>query len=219
MADPYAERGEVRAGDEPAPASPFSALIRERGGVALLAAGDLPAPEEARFLALPRHDEGLLPPLARLTPELAVALLPAESPAESERALATLRERRCPLLLVKDGLIAGPPGSEGCAPVPGELVEALLRAAIEDGLAWERDPDFGWEIPLEAPRQPGEADAAAELLCPRLVYAASDRVYEHAELVAATKRRWHETLAPGAPAALAAAVGWPPQPTGTAWKD
>jgi hypothetical protein len=226
MADPYAERGEAQAADRPAAASPFAGLIAELGGRPLLAASEAAAREAAareaddpRFLALPRHDEGLLPPLARLTPELAVALLPAESPAESERALATLRERRCPLLLVKDGLIAGPPGSEGCAPVPGELVEALLRAAIEDGLAWERDPDFGWEIPLEAPRQPGEADAAAELLCPRLVYAASDRVYEHAELVAATKRRWHETLAPGAPAALAAAVGWPPQPTGTAWKD
>jgi hypothetical protein len=213
MADPYAERGEVRAGDEPAPASPFSALIRERGGVALLAAGDLPAPEEARFLALPRHDEGLLPPLARPPAALAAALLYSPAPRDRAAALEALRAEEREVLLVKDGLIAGPPGSEGCAPVTAELLDSLLEA---EGLEWDRDPDFGWELPLPPA---GLGDEAAELLCPRLRYAAGDRVYEYAELVAATKRRWCAALGEGAPAELAAAIGWPPQPTGTAWKD
>ncbi len=67
----------------------------------------------------------------------------------------------------------------------------------------------------------GRRRAEADAFLPRLVYAAADRVYEHAELVEATKRRRHAALeaAGVVDEGLHAAVGWPIEPTGSEWKD
>jgi hypothetical protein len=63
------------------------------------------------------------------------------------------------------------------------------------------------------------AEAAA--LCPRILYAANDRVYEHAELVPLLKRERGELVASieRLDPAIPAATGWPIVPTGERWRE
>jgi hypothetical protein len=231
VADPYAIRRPGPVPDRPATASPFAALIADRGGTAVAtladpAAADLPA--AGAFVAVLRTDEGLLPPLARIDASFAIALLadagaeaaPADRSAAA-RALAALRATNVPIYLVKDGLVAGPAGREGAVEVSAGLAETALDAAIGGTAHWERDPDFGYDV--IAALGPGASLPAAEAdaLCPRLTYAAADRVYEHADLVAEVKRTRRERLerVVGLDPAIVAASGWPSEPTATAWKD
>ena len=166
-------------------------------------------------------DEGLLPPLARIEAPLAVALLAAgsgESAELAQRAAERLRAAPGPLLLLKEGLVAGPAGAAGCFATDLGLSESLIASVLAGRVEWERDPDFGYDV---AARVPGVDGAAADALCPRLLYAAADRVYEHADLVVEYKRRRHERLAAieGIAPELLAAGGWPIEPTGQTWKE
>lgn len=231
MADPYAIRRPGAVADRPATASPFAQLISDRGGTAVATLADPAAtglPGAGGFVAVLRTDEGLLPPVARIGAPFAVALLadpgPASVPADrsaAARALAALRAAEVPIYLVKDGLVAGPAGRDGAVEVSAGLVEAALDAAIGGAAGWERDPDFGYEV-IASPGPAASLPAAeVDALCPRLTYAAADRVYEHAELVAEVKRGRHERLeqVAGLDPAIVAASGWPAEPTATAWKD
>ena len=227
MADPYATRQPGPVADRPSVDSPFAPLVSARGGVPIATLADAAGPDPgAAFIALMRTDEGLLPPLARIDPELAAALLADSGEGGPERAaaarvLAGLRAARGPILLVKDGLVAGPAGREGAVEVTPRLIEAALDAALGGSAIWERDPDFGYEVIASAGPDSGLERAEADALCPRLTYASADRVYEHAELVADVKRGRRERLERivGLDPAIAAASGWPAEPTSTAWKD
>jgi ATP-dependent phosphoenolpyruvate carboxykinase len=226
VADPYASREPGPPPDRPSPDSPFAPLIAARGGAAVATPAEAAALEggAARFVAVTRTDLGLLPPLARLDPPLAVALLadgPGAERAVAARALAALRAVQAPVFLIKDGLVAGPEGRAGALEIDAELIEAALDAALDEGSGWERDPDFGYSV-LTAPAGPGRlAGERADALCPRLLYAAADRVYEHAELVAEVKRGRRERLerVVGLDPAIVAASGWPVEPTSVSWKD
>ena len=125
---------------------------------------------------------------------------------------APSRER--PLLAIKQGLVGGPPDRPGCAEVAPELIVAALDGL--DGIAWERDPDFGYEVPAAVP---GVPEPDSRILEPRLLYADNDRVYEHAGLVADKQRERHAiaVAVPGLDPRVAAASGWPPVPTGGEW--
>ncbi len=227
MADPYAERSEQPPGESPAPGSPLARAVAEAGGRVLAGLEDAGVePGGARFAALIVAEQGLLPPLARVSPEFAAALLVAGEPsragggheAAALEAARALRAAGAPTFLLKDGLVAGPEGRPGALALSPELVAAALRAALAGEVVWEADPDFGYEVAAAIPGIDGpEADA----FCPRLVYAAADRVYEHAELVELSKRRRHAALeaAGVADERLHTAVGWPIEPTGSEWKD
>lgn len=226
MADPYAARAAGPAADRPAAGEPLrelSELAADLGGVAVADLSGLTefgGDPELRFVAVARSDEGLLPPLARLGAEQALALVlePGDSPIAAEQALAALRRTTRPLFLLKLGAVGGPEGRHGRLAVePGDL-RGVLAAALEPGPVWERDPDFGWELLADGP---GVQAPLADALLPRLHYARADRVYEHAELVAESKRgRWErlrgiDDLNPE----ILAAAGWPPEPTASSWKD
>lgn len=225
MADPYATRQPAPVADRPSPDSPFAAAVAARGGIAVATLAEAAAcdPAVAAFIAVMRTDEGLLPPLARIDAAFALALLADSGEAGGGRpaaagALAALRSAGAPIYLVKDGIVAGPAGREGAVEVGSTLIEAALDAALTGSATWERDPDFGYEVVASGS---GLGRAEADALCPRFAYAAADRVYEHAELVADVKRGRRERLGSltGLDPAVIAAAASPLEPTSTTWKD
>ncbi len=220
MADPYASREGRPAAEAPAADSALTALVVARGGLPATSCAGLADASSSEFVAVVLRDEGLLPPIARITPEQAVMLLAgtAADAGELERALSAALDLSVPLLLLKEGLVAGPAGRDGALVVDDAAVETLLEAALGRALEWELDPDFGYEVATGAERLGAPLSRA---LCPRLTYADHDRVYEHAELVVAVKRERHARVSghEGAPEAVLEATGWPIEPTGQDWKD
>jgi hypothetical protein len=192
--------------------------VSDRGGALIAADGTV---TDAAFAVVPCRGIGALAPVARLEPAMAVLLwlehvASPRSGAVANELLGRLAELRRPLLAIKQGAVAGPADRPGCTEIGAELVTAVL-----DGLAtveWERDPDFGYEVPAAVP---GLDEPNGRVLEPRLLYADHDRVYEHAGLVA-DKKRERRALADsiaGLDPTVAAASGWPPEPTGRDWRD
>lgn len=222
MADPYAERANLAPPERLGPESPAADAARAAGGVVLAGLASARGSLDGAFAAVPLEEEAVLPPLARIGPELAAALLcDGRGPAIQDEVLAaagSLRGSGLPLLLVKSGLVAGPAGRPGAVEVGAARLREALRAALSGEVRWESDPDFGYEVAAEVP---GFAGAEADAFCPRLLFAAADRVYEHAELVEVTKRRRHRRLADAGVSdeRILTAVGWPIEPTGQSWKD
>lgn len=185
------------------------------------AAGDIPG--DASFLVVGCSGVGTLAPFSRPGPSLATVLWVEhrDEGAEAEGAnalFAALREFPGALYALKHGSIAGPPDRPGWYEIRPEVVLAALDAALAGDVAWETDPDFGYEVPAAIPGL-GEEDSRA--LLPRLRYADNDRVYEHASLVAAKKRERAGLLERlgGVDPAVAAAAGWPPPPSSADWKE
>jgi len=223
MADPYAARPGDRAlaGERPGGSAALRSLVEQSGGVAVgaLEAIAPAADPRSRFTAALVADDGLLPPLARVEPQLAVAILAGagDDATTTGVALEVLDDAEGELLLLKEGLVAGPAGSPGCFEVEVDLIARVLAAALDGRIEWEPDPDFGYQLAAVCP---GVDGPAADALCPRLLYAAADRVYEHADLVVTYKRLRYERLAAieGIDPKLLAATGWPIEPTGETWK-
>ncbi len=166
---------------------------------------------------------GTLAPFVRLEPELGVLLWlehVAEPPSgEAANALlGALRGLEVPLYAIKQGCVGGPSDRPGCFTVEPPLIEAVLDACSGGTVGWERDPDFGYDVPGSVP---GLDSDSARALLPRLLYADHDRVYEHAKLVAAKKRERLELArtVSGLDSDVADAAGWPPTPSGTDWRD
>jgi ATP-dependent phosphoenolpyruvate carboxykinase len=179
----------------------------------LLAAGL----DSATFVGIHCRGAGLLPPVARLEPLQAVALLlthssghpiavPDDGGAPAGEALRKLGRAGCELYALKHGWVGGPEGSPGAVAISAELVAAVLDGALAGAVEWELDPDFGYQVAAAAP---GVEAPEAEALCPRLLYAAAGRVYEHAELVALIKAERRAALGaiPGLDPAIVSALG------------
>lgn len=221
MADPYATDAPDLSARPIGPA-PWASAVVERGGAIL---GDEPRVlSGARLVVVHCRGVGSLAPVARVFPELATLLwlehaAPARSATAGNGLLGVLRSLEIPLFALKQGWVAGPPDRPGCFEVGASMVEAVLDADLGDSaVTWERDPDFGYEVPAEVP---GLDPASARALLPRLLYGDHDRAYEHARLVAAKKReRWEIARSlDGLNGAVAAASGWPPAPTAGSWHE
>lgn len=218
MADPYATEAPDLSGRPTGP-PPWEGAVGERGGVAIGVAASAP---EARFRFVACSGAGTLPPLARLEPAMAVLLWlehgGERSAAAANRLLGELRAAEEPIYAIKHGWVGGPPQRPGCFEIDAALVLTVLDEALVGGVDWEADPDFGYEVAADVPGVEGEA---ARALLPRLLYGDHDRSYEHASLVAARKRERAALAAslPGLAPVVAAAAGWPPSPTGDAWRD
>ncbi|MGI8728000.1 MAG: hypothetical protein ACR2K6_10045 [Solirubrobacterales bacterium] len=247
MADPYAKRFDDLAGAGPAGNPPWLDAVEDRVAVqgATEAGVRRVGPPAIPPAAIVVADAGVLAPLAWLSAEQAVMFtrlepdaLAAGSPGDGPAGVASstgdlprdstgdlLRDldgagpERGRILMLKHGWVAGPLGEPGCVEVSADLLLTALDAVLDPDreVEWERDPDFGYEVPA---RIGGLDEAACRILCPRLHYADHDRVYEHAELVAATKRGWFERLSvmDGVSDEVLAATGWPPRPTGDDWR-
>lgn len=218
MADPYATEAPDLSGRPTGPPS-WEAAVGERGGVVVGA----PDAAAARFRYVPCSGIGVLAPFARLEPALAVLLWLEHGEGERSAAaandlLAELRASPVPTYAIKHGAVGGPPERDGCFAIDAALILTVLDEALVGGVAWERDPDFGYEVAGEVAGVGGDA---ARALLPRLLYGDHDRSYEHASLVAARKRERGAIVAslPGLDESVAAATGWPPAPTGSGWRD
>ncbi len=225
MADPYAERPRARAGAVPGGEPPWAAAVAERGGRLLSAAADLGAEPAAgaSFVAIRCRGTGLLPPILRPSPAGAAMLLAVhaeDAPLSGAQLNEAHRRLAAAELLfgIKHGWVAGPEGEPGAIRVDAALIAAVVDADRRGEVRWERDPDFGYEVAAAVPGIEGEAALA---LCPRLLYAAHDRVYEHAELVVEVKQQRGRIVGadPAVAPEIGAAAGWPIEPTGQRWRE
>lgn len=222
MADPYATRTPDLSGRPDGPA-PWQEEVDRRGGVLIGRAGGLggPAAADPEFAVVACCGIGTLAPFASVDPATAVLLwiehvAAPRSAAKANALLRTLEDFARPILAIKQGSVGGPAERPGCAPVTPEMIARLLEA--REGIAWEPDPDFGYDVPAVAP---GFSDPEARMLIPRLLYADHDRVYEHAGLVADKKRERYEIAAAvdGLDPTVVAVAGWPPRSTSGDWRD
>jgi hypothetical protein len=92
-------------------------------------------------------------------------------------AVARLGEGR---YLLKAGRVGGGEYEPGSMAIGEQFVTTVLDAALAGEVAWEMDPDFGYEV---AAAVPGIGPPEDGLLLPRLLYTRADRVYEHAAIV------------------------------------
>jgi hypothetical protein len=218
VADPYAtSRPDLSARPEGPP--PWEGEVTGRGGALVGPGGEVD--NRADFLVVPCRGIGMLPPVTRLEPAAAVLLWLEHAAADRDAAtanglLARLDSDERPILGIKHGLVGGPADRPGCAEVMADLIAAVLSEP--GGVTWERDPDFGYEVPAAVPGLP---EQAARVLEPRLLYADNDRVYEHAGLVADKKRERHAIAAAmeGVDPRVTSAAGWPAVATGDEWRD
>ena len=222
MADPYATRTPDLSGRPDGP-PPWEGEVTARGGALIGPDGSFAGGGEGEpdFLVVPCCGIGTLAPFASIDPATAVLLWieHVAAPRDAGTAndlLARLGDFEGRIYAVKQGCVGGPDERPGCERVTPELVIRLLDA--RDSIAWERDPDFGYEVPASVP---GLDDPAARILEPRLLYADHDRVYEHAGLVVDKKRERHDIAAsvPGLDPAVRAATDWPPTVTSGDWRD
>jgi hypothetical protein len=185
-----------------------------RCGGEILSADEMDEVGEARFYVVHCRGIGTLAPFAKVDPALAVLLwlehTGSTDGSHANHLLARLRAADRPIFAIKQGLIAGPPDRPGCIEVQSDVIETALDAATAGSVAWELDPDFGYEVPATVP---GLEEGDSRALLPRLIYADHDRVYEHAGLVAAKKRERHLQGAAieGLDRSILDASGWPPE--------
>lgn len=212
MADPYATRAPDLSG-RPAGQPPWIDAVAKRGGATL--GPEAEADETAAFAVVACRGIGTMAPVARLSPALAALLWlehgsATRSAASANRLFERLGEIEAPILSIKHGAVGGPRGRPGCTEVGTPLIESVLEPYLAGAVGWERDPDFGYEVPS---RVPGLEEGAARVLLPRLLYADHDRAYEHAGLVAA-KQRERSAIAASLPSLrpeIAEAARWPPR--------
>ncbi len=219
MADPYATRTPDLSGRPEGPPAWLEEVLGQ-GGFVIGPDGDLAAGKPA-FAVVACCGIGSLAPFAAVDPAMAVLLwlehvADPRDGAAANRLLAGLTDFEAPVFAIKQGSVGGPAERPGCVAVTAELIATLLDG--REGIEWERDPDFAYSVPASVP---GLVDPAARILMPRLLYADSDRVYEHAGLVAARKRERYEMAASiiGLDPTVVAIAGWPPRPTSDDWRD
>jgi len=93
------------------------------------------------------------------------------------------------VFLLNTGRVGGKAEVPRSKKVAIEHSGAIVKAIAEGTIAWERDPDFGYEV---ASALPGIEDA--ELLRPRLLYDRTGRAADYAEIVERVKRERLEFL-------------------------
>jgi ATP-dependent phosphoenolpyruvate carboxykinase len=173
----------------------WAELIRDRGGTAVesLAEATTARLAGARFVAVLRRDEGVLPAVAAFEPAQAVAHLTLADTgpvvtraADANRFLERLRASQVDPYLLKAGRVGGTDTNDSVE-IREEHVAAILNAVLSGAVEWERDPDFGYRVAAEVPEIDGPDRF---VLIPRFLYARTGRAYEYAALVPELKREW-----------------------------
>ena len=176
---------------------------------------------EPDFLVVPCCGIGTLAPFAAVDPAMATLLWIEHVAAPREAGTANDLLTRLGgfsgrVYAVKQGSVGGPDDRAGCERLEPDLVARLLDA--RESIAWERDPDFGYEVPASVP---GMDDAAARILAPRLLYADQRpgiRALRPRRRQEARAQR-HRRVRPGLDPTVGAAADWPPTVTSGDWRD
>jgi phosphoenolpyruvate carboxykinase (ATP) len=168
-------------------------LVRHRGGspVASLAEGRDAKLAGARFVAVLCQDDGVLPAVAEVEPAQAAAHLTLADrgpvvtrAAAANRFLERLHASRTNAYLLKSGRVGGVDPDRSIE-VTADHAAPILDAIVAGTVEWEKDPDFGYRV---AAAVPGIEGRDRFVLLPRLLYARTERVYEHAALVPELRR-------------------------------
>jgi phosphoenolpyruvate carboxykinase (ATP) len=185
----------------------------------------------SHLLILNRNDN-IIPAVARLTPEQAAAYfmlgetqgtsaggkaeegralrVPGTNPfyphrdeQQANRFLELMASHPIEVFLLNTGRVGGGPEENSSKKVEIEHSGAIVKAIAEGTIAWERDPDFGYEV---ASSLPGLDDV--ELLQPRGLYGRTGRADQYAAWVERLKRERIEFLAkyPGLEPEIVAAI-------------
>jgi len=109
---------------------------------------------------------------------------------QANRFLELLDDAKFEVFLLNTGRIGGKDGDDRSKKVSIPISSAVVKGIAEGTIAWERDPDFGYEV---AASIPGIDDP--EMLQPRRLYQRQGRQEEYASLVATFKQQRGEYLA------------------------
>jgi len=122
---------------------------------------------------------------------------------QGNRILELLNSHPIETFLLNTGRVGGPDGDERSKKVRIPDSSAVVKSIAEGTIAWDADPDFGYQI---ASAVPGIDDA--DLLQPRRLYEAQGRMREYRDLVDRFKaeRRVHLERFPHLSADIVAAV-------------
>ncbi|HVC77572.1 MAG TPA: phosphoenolpyruvate carboxykinase [Candidatus Micrarchaeaceae archaeon] len=103
---------------------------------------------------------------------------PLRHEQQGNRFLELLDSGGFEVYLLNTGRVGGPSDNETSKKVSISYSSAIVKAVAEGTIAWERDPDFGYEV---ARSLPGIDDI--EILQPRRLYERTDRVKEYRTIV------------------------------------
>src|SRR4051794_11018208 len=177
--------------------------------------------ERADFLLILNRNENIIPAVARLSGPQAAAyfmlgetqgtsaggaeeagkflrvpgtnpFFPAPHDLQGNRFLELMERHPLDVYLMNTGRVAGQDGVDGSLKVQIRHSSAIVKGIAEGTIAWERDPDFGYDV---AAAVPGIEGAGAEVLQPRRLYERLGRGEEYARIVATLKRERAEFLA------------------------
>ena len=177
----------------------WDGLVRDCGGLpaASLAEADDAKLAGARLVAVLCQDDGILPAVAALEPAQATAYLtlgdggPAVVRATAaNRFLERLQASGADAYMLKSGRVGGA-DPERSIEVTRDHAAAIVAAIVAGTVNWEQDPDFGYRVAADVP---GIEGRERFLLIPRLLYARTERVYQHAALVPELKHERVERL-------------------------
>ena len=169
--------------------------------------------KKADFLLILNRNENIIPAVARLSGAQAAAYFMlgetkgtsaggAEEAGKSLRVPGTnpffpllhaqqgnrleelLETSPLQVFLLNTGRVGGADDVDGSKKVKIPHSSAIVKAIAEGTIEWTTDADFGYEV---ATQVPGIADEDADLLQPRMLYEAQDRLDEYHQMVAKTK--------------------------------
>ena len=177
-------------------------------------AADARAMKQADFLLVLNANENIIPGVARLSGAAAAAFfmlgetkgtsaggaeeagkslrVPGTNPffpllhaEQGNRFLSLVQQHPLEVYLMNTGRVGGAPDDPRSRKVKIPHSSAIVKAIAERTIAWERDPDFGYEV---ATRVPGIAEEDDGLLRPRALYEAQGRGEEYRALVEKYRR-------------------------------
>ncbi len=197
-------------------------------------AADASEMTKADFLLILNRNESIIPGVARLTPEQAAAYfmlgetkgtaaggaeeagkflrVPGTNPfypmlhaEQANRLHDLLTNDPMEVFVLNTGRVGGADSVEGSKKVKIPHSSAIVKGIAEGTIAWVKDEDFGYEI---AESIPGIEDADLDILQPKKLYEAQDRMAEYGQNVAQIKKDRSEYMDrwPGLRAEIIAAV-------------
>lgn len=120
------------------------------------------------------------------------------------RILELMDGHELKVFVLNTGRVGGGDDVEGSKKVKIPHSSAIVQAIVQETIAWETDPDFGYEV---ATSLPGIDDA--EILRPRLLYERQGRMDEYTAMVDRMKRERRDYLNsfPGLDEAIVKSIG------------
>jgi phosphoenolpyruvate carboxykinase (ATP) len=176
--------------------------------------------QRADFLLILNRNEGVIPAVARLRGAQAAAyfmlgetkgtsaggaeemgkslrvpgtnpFFPAPHGLQGNRFLELMQDHPLEVYLMNTGRVGGAEDVPGSQKVRIKHSSAIVKGIAEGTIAWERDPDFGYDV---ATSVPGIDAADADVLAPRRLYERLARADEYRTIVARLKGERAEFL-------------------------